>query len=508
MKQIAILAALAASALTVSAQSALQYSATAIGQTATGGDFAPYFIGALNHGKTSRAHMAGLDLGVSVDLGRTGRWGWGAGAEVMFDGASSIQYARYDAATSTWGTSDNNAAPAYLQQLYAEVRYRSVFLRAGQKDYRSALLDEDLSSGDLVRGANARGIPGAEIGFIGFQDIPLTNGWVQIDGVIEYGRTVDDAYKRKQFNYYKYILTQDVNYTYKRCYFRTKPSMPLSVTVGMQVAGQFGGSTRQYRQGRLVLSEDRGFRFGDVLKMFLPTQGNGNEFYEGNTLGSWDLKARYRLPDGSRLSFVFQGPWEDGSGIGRANGFDGLWGLYYTAPGRRIVTGAAIEYLDFTNQSGPMHWAPSDSPGTDITTEATGRDNYYNNTTYGAYTNYGLCIGSPFMLEPFYNLNGMSGFIYNVARGFHASVRGCLGADLDYSVRYSYQHARRCYVWPGPGLWLDNSMMARVDWHPTRLAPGWNFGATLAFDAGNLRGNNFGAMLTVTYSGLLPFKKR
>lgn len=508
MRKIALICAALAS-LASTAQSAIDYSgsATAVGST---GDFAPYFIGSMNGGRTVRSSEALADIRAEVALNRSRRFSWGAGAEFIGGYSSANTYERYDAATASWTTQQNRPSAAWIQQLYGQVKYRGVLLEVGQKDASSALLDERLSSGDLTRSGNARGIPGASLGFIDFQDIPFTRGWVQIDGVVTYGKFTDSNYMRRQYNYYNWVLATDTYYTYKRCYFRTKPSEAFSVTLGMQTAGQFGGVSAWYRRGQNYKTEARGFRIKDAFKMLLPTQGNGNNFYEGNTLGSWDFKARYRLADGRSISFAFEWPWEDGSGIGRRNGWDGLWGLYYHArpADRAIITGAAVEYLDFTNQSGPIHWAPGDMPGTDMTSPTTGGDNYYNNDTYTAYANYGMAIATPFLVAPIYNLNGYPAFQHNCARGFHAAVTGCLGADFDYTLKYSYQKAWGVGRHPQPYCRLDNSMMADVRWNARALMPGLSARATAAFDAGRLRGNNFGVLVGITYTGSFNFKKK
>ena len=95
-----------------------------------------------------------------------------------------------------------------------------------------------------------------------------------------------------------------------------------------------------------------------------------------------------------------ESPWEDGSGIGKLNGFDGLYGIEYSSGNKSIINGAVVEYLDFTNQSGPIHWAPNDFPGTTIKVQATGADDYYNNYAYNGYQYYGMSIGSPFIKSP------------------------------------------------------------------------------------------------------------
>lgn len=491
----------------IRAQNVMHYGATALGQVSSG-EFAPYFIGSLNGGRTPRKNAALLDFGASVDIDRSKRFSWGAGVEVITGYSSANTYARWYEETDTWGAVSNRPAAIWIQQLYGEIKFRGVFLRAGQKDHTSALLDESLSSGDLTRSSNARGIPGVEAGFIDFQDIPFTNGWVQIDGVIEYGRFTDDGFGHDQFNYYNYVWTKDLNYTYKRCFFRTKPSQPFSVTVGMQTAGQFGGYWRHYYMGKVINSESRGFHIKDVINMFFPMQGGSKDgYYEGNSLGTWDFKARYRLDSDHELSFAFQWPWEDGSGIGHRNGWDGLYGLYYTTKSRKPVTGAAIEYIDFRNQSGPIHWAPSSFPGSNLEAEATGGDDNYNNEAYGGYANYGMAIATPFLVSPLYNLNGFSGFAHNRAHGIHAAVKGCIGDTWDYTLKYSWQKSWGTGRIPSTSSFDDHSVMASAVWQATQLLPGLNISATVAYDHGSLRGNNFGLLVGISYSGNFTFNK-
>ena len=77
---------------------------------------------------------------------------------------------------------------------------------------------------------------------------------------------------------------------------------------------------------------------------------------------------------------------------------DGLWGVEWSNPKGSWITGALIEYVDFRDQSGPIHWAPSDRPGSTISTEATGCDRYFNNSSFNANANYGK-IGEDIQLK-------------------------------------------------------------------------------------------------------------
>lgn len=504
--KIGLVMLLAGAFLPAFGQDALNYEFKASG-SGSSGDFAPYYIGSECQGRYTGKGSALAEVAAHVSLDSAKRFSWGAGADVITGYSTKAIYERYYAPEDVWGTSRVGAPAAWVQQLYGELKYRGVQLVVGQRDHHSAFLPQGLTSGDLTRSANARGIPGAALGFIDFQNIPFTKGWVQIDGVVEYGKTTDYGFKKRQFNYYTGIITGGTWYTYKRCYFRTKPSIPLSFTVGMQTAGQFGGWSERYRQGKLMAKEVRGTRLKDFFKMFFPIEGNGNSYYEGNSLGSWDFKARYRFSGGQELTFAFEWPWEDGSGIGMRNGWDGVWGLYYTTPGRPMISGAAIEYLDFRSHSGPIHFSTEMHPGTTIPGEASGGDNLYNNDTYGSYANYGMSIGTPFLVSPVYNLNGYPMFGHNVARGVHLAVNGYLAPKISYALRYSWQQGWGVSRIHSTGSLTDNSLLMGIKWDLERYARGWKASVDLGVDQGRLRGNSFGVLASISYSGSLKFRK-
>ena len=197
-------------------------------QTSSGA-FAPYMIASWNYGRTSAKNAATADVWAHKDLDLSRRFDWAAGAEVLAGYSHKQSYDRYDAANDTWGTHRNGAAVVWLQQLYASVKYRGVFLSAGMQEQAGILVDNNLSSGDLVQSNNSRPIPQVRAGFVDFQNIPFTKGWVQIEGQITYGKFAHNNWLRAQYNVWNSHLTTGELYTYKRVYFRTKPSMPLSV---------------------------------------------------------------------------------------------------------------------------------------------------------------------------------------------------------------------------------------------------------------------------------------
>ena len=475
-----------------------EYQASIIGN-ASSGEHAPYMLGSWNSGRVTGASGVWLDglLEKKFDLGE--RFSWSAGVECMFGYGSQAHYKRFN--DGKWDFSAVRQAPARLIQLYGELKYRGVYLMAGMKERHSGIVDDYLSSGDLTRSNNARPIPGVSAGFVDFQNIPFTNGWVQIEGEIMYGKFMDDGLREKSFNYYSGLFCTGNYYTYKRCYFRTKPSMPFSVTVGMQTAGEFAGRARYYRRGLVTREEVRKFHFKDIIDMFFPIEGSGEGYYKGNSLGSWDLKARYDFNNGGTLSAYFEWPWEDGSGIGKQNGWDGLWGLQYTFPESSPLANVVVEYFDFTNHSGPIHYAPADNPGSSITTGLTGGDNYYNNDFYGPYSNYGMSIGSPFVVSPLYNLSGLPGFMHNRARGVHIALEGRVGPELSYVAKFSYQKAGGTGRIPSVVLLSDTSLMGGMLWTPGSIFTGLSVRASVGLDTGSLRGSCVGCMLSLSYSG-------
>jgi hypothetical protein len=484
-----------------------QYATTIVENVSTG-NFAPYMIGSWQGGRYTQKNGYNFDLyfGKALDLNR--KLSWSAGAELLAGVNSDAEYDRYLNDVGEWSTTAIGPNFVRIQQLWGQLKYRSLYLLGGMKERESRIVDGRMSSGDLVRSNNARPIPGISAGFIDFQDVPYTNGWVQIEGELTYGKFADSNFTEKQYNHYSYLLSQNIWYTYKRCYFRSMPTLPLVVTIGMQAAGQFAGETTYYTHGRIYRQNNRGFHLRDLWDMFFPQLGNGEGYYLGNSLGSWDFKAQYKLCNGNTITAYFEGPWEDGSGIARRNGTDGLWGLQFDFAKRGIVNAVTFELLDFRNQSGPFHYAPGDVSDPSLSTEATGGDNYYNNDVYGAYSYYGMSIGSPFLLSPLYNLDGYPGYAHNRASGMHMAVSGSINDELDYRAMFSHQSAWGSGRYPVAHPLKSNSLMVEASWQADCVLQGLSMRAQLAADFGKLRGDNVGVSLAVRYAGNLTIKSK
>ncbi len=466
------------------------------------GDFAPHYMAANRYGTLTMASGTTLALMAgSGPLAKDRRWDIAFGVEAIGGYRSEASYKRYSPLLDGFVSEGRRPNAVRLQQLYAEAKWRSLFASFGMKERGSAMLDDNLSSGDLVHSANTRPIPQLRVGFLDFVDIPLTRGELQVEGNVAYGRLADDGWWESHFNHYNGHIATDTWYLYRRIYFRTSAAHRLGVTFGAQCVSQFGGSTDYYSHGEIERVQKRGLRFADFFKVFFPTDAGDEDFRIGNTLGSWDLKATYRLNDGSRVAAYFQWPWEDGSGMAKRNGWDGLYGLeYHAGSGCPVVSGAVIEYLDLTNQSGPMHWAPGDFPGTTVTGEARGADNYYNNSYYNSYAYFGQTIGSPMVMGPVYNRDGYMQMIGNRMRGVHGAVAGFIGPRWQWRVMAGWRKAYGNGFEPLIPARHTVSAMAEGRWSPKRVE-GLTLSMQAAIDRGQLPCNSFGMALSALYTG-------
>lgn len=474
---------------------------------ASSGDFAPYFIGSNNYDLTTAKGNALTVARLRRTMSDSCRWDFGYGVELSAGYSSKADYRLYDETSGQFGTHALGADAVRLRQLYAEARYRSLFITVGQKQWSSAVVNTALSSGDFIEGCNAMPVPQVRVGFYDFQNIPYTRGFLQVEGCVSFGKFTDNGYLRDHFNYYDGHICEGSYYHYKRLYFRTRPTERFSLTFGAQSAAQFGGYTTEYHLGQPIIYQDHPVKFKTVMEVLFPPLGYGGEaYFTGNTLGSFDFRGRYRLRSGDEIIAYLLWPWEDGSGCGKLNGFDGVWGLEWRPANREgFVTGAVLEYIDFRNQGGPIHWAPHDHPGTTLTDMASGNDDYYNNVTYNGYANYGMSMGTPFIMSPIYNANGSMTFLHNRTQGMHAALTGKLAARWGYTAKFSYQKAWGSGYIPVAHALTCTSAMLEARYDAAALLPGLDVRAVVALDRGSLRGNNFGALLSLTYTGNLKF---
>lgn len=511
MKKSLIITMLAAAALTGVAQdsTSVHYEAGAI-INAGSGDMAPHYIMANQEGMFTQPNSTLAFGKVYRNLDTSRRLSWGAGMTLVAGWSSTANYATWVDGLGLQYNNPQHPARAWVQHAYVEGKYRGVFATLGQAPTpESAIVSNELGSGDLTRSGNSRPMPGLRAGFVDFQNIPLTKKWLQIKGEVGYYKAMDKNWINNHDNRFNHFTTTGYWMNYKNLYLRTNPDKRVAFTVGMQAACQFGGTRVVRENGKVTETIKQKANAEAFFKALIPGSGGSagdNNYYEGNHLGSWDAALDVNINRNNKVRLYWQSPWEDGSGIGKLNGFDGLYGIEYCnlAWGSHVRS-IVVEYFDFTNQSGPIHYAPADHEGTPLTEKATGADDYYNNYAFNGYHHLGMSIGSPMIQSPIYNLDGYTRFADNMMRGFHVGVRG----DIDrlklwqYRVMASYRKSWGTPFVPRIEPVTATSLMAECQWHAPdgNKLNGLSASLRLAMDHGTLTGNNVGAQLVVKYSG-------
>ncbi|MBR6866905.1 MAG: hypothetical protein IKN02_01605 [Prevotella sp.] len=400
---------------------------------------------------------------------------------------------------------------AYLQQCYANLSYRSFFLEVGSREEKPVLRDDMLSSGALMKGTNAKPVPQIHFGTNGFWTIPFTKGWVEANFDFGYGKFLDSQYREDKFyegGAVNHQYATGALYHQKHLYLRTNPTKLLFVTVGIEHVVQFCGTGYSNKDGVLVSSE-KSAKLKDFWDVILP--GGDKQYFEheamedwvyGNHIGSMTVQLGWNINDDYQVLAYLDNPFEDGSGIRKGNGFDGLWGLQYNnkTPGRQYVRTVVAEYLQTTNQSGPLHWDGGDYPEpirSQITDVVVGNDNYYNHGFYDSYVHYGMTPGSPLLASPIYNKDSYTAFRDNRVKAWHLGVKGEITDRISYLVKGSYREGWGTYAAPLPVRNHSFDAMIQGDY---TTGP-WQFGAAFAFDKGNIYGDCSTFDLKIRYHG-------
>ena len=210
----------------------------------------------------------------------------------------------------------------------------------------------------------------------------------------------------------------------------------------------------------------------------------------GNHIGVMTYQIGWNINENHQVQAYLDNPFEDGSGIRKGNGWDGLWGLQYSnkTSGRQYVRGAVFEYFQSTNQSGPLHWDRGDYPEpirNQITSQVTGNDNYYNHQFYNGYSHYGMTPGNALIMSPIYNKDGYTGYRDNRVKAWHLGVNGEITDRISYLVKGSYREGWGTYFVPLSSKHHSFDAMLQGSYH---VGP-WQFSAAYAFDKGNIYGD-------------------
>lgn len=383
-----------------------------------------------------------------------------------------------------------------VQQLYGEVRYRTLGVILGAKQYPSELKDAKLSSGGLTHSMNARPVPQLRAGFIDYFDFPGTNGWLQMKGVIAFGMETENRFVRA------YVptsgkRTEGTLYHYKNLFVKMdKEDFPLFAEAGAEFGTQFGGV--MYQNGK----ETRMPGWEDFFRVLLPLSGGEDApitdqmNVNGNVVGSWHLSLGYRFANNWKVRAYYEHFFEDHSMMFmQYPWYDGFYGLEISFPKNPFITRFVYEHNTMKDQAGPIYW--DQTP--EIPEQISARDSYYNHGLYNGWQHWGMGMGNPFVLSPLFFRNKSLYFPSNRVKTHHIGILGNPSDEWEYRLLASYSDHWGTYNIPFNEIKSIFSGMVEVTYMPRKLT-GWSFTAAIAGDNSDLIDNSFGGMLSIKKS--------
>lgn len=380
-----------------------------------------------------------------------------------------------------------------IQQAYADFRYKWLGIFAGSKEMTAPLINSRLSSGELTWSGNSKPIPQI---MIGISEYLYLLPRLAIKGEISYGWFTDSNWMEGHTHlaaggWY----TKNIKYHHKEGFVRIGvPGGKWQLDFGMTLDTQFGG--------QMVTASgvtDLGNSLKDYFRIFIPgaagedKPANDALFYQGNFVGTEQIRGTYRGKEVA-VSLYLDNYFEDFSAMGKQNGWDGLWGLELKFKRFRPINNIVLEYLQTTNQSGPLHGLhePEEGP----VHKTGGSDNYYNNGLYPGWAHWGMANGNPLLRSPIYNENGTLSFKYNRVKAVHLGWSGEISDEWEYMAKLTMNRTWGTHGAPTLDILENFSAYAAFQYRPAKLKT-WAFHASLGLDTGDIYGDNFGFQLKV-----------
>ena len=136
-----------------------------------------------------------------------------------------------------------NQSEFNIQQLYFDVQWKMLRLSLGQKERASELKNEELSTGGMTLGINARPLPQVRLELPEFWAIPGTKGWFAVKAHIAYGMYTDNRWQRNWNAGTNNLYTKNSLFHSKALLMKigNVKKFPLTLTWGLEMACQFGG---------------------------------------------------------------------------------------------------------------------------------------------------------------------------------------------------------------------------------------------------------------------------
>lgn len=417
---------------------------------------------------------------------------------------------------------EHGLSPVMIHQAYGEIKYKLATLTVGQKEIPMETKNQSLSSGSQTLGTNAMPIPQVRLELNDYWTIPLGGRWVGFKGHVAFGRYTDYNWQ-KDFSNEKSKHVEGQLYHSKAGYLRIhKPTSPLTITLGLEMAAQFGGTSYLQDNNGDIYSQSHDNSLKAFFNALMPGFGGdeGEGVYansEGNTLGSWIARVDYKTKH-STFSLYADKFFEDHSAMFQLD-YDGYGSgdRWNEKVGKRMIVydfsdimlgaewkksepwyidNVVMEYLHTKYQSGPINHDRTPQ----ISDHTAGKDNYYNHHIFTGWQHWGMVQGNPLYLSPIYNEDGVINCNGNRFIAWHLGLGGTITPRLSYRLLASWQRCWGTYFHILPDPQENVSAMCEIRYKDFSLFGhrGWSIAGAVGLDNGKLRGNNFGVQATIS----------
>lgn len=456
--------------------------------TASTGDNAPLWLSSNKHGTVSpfgNSTYERVMLSRTLSTDTICQWRFGYGLDLQL--------------------TQNAQSDIFIHQAYAQLQWKKATLTLGAKEHGIDLRNNQLTSGGLSQGINARPIPEALL-HLDYFSVPFTDHWWKIRARGGFGITTDGAWQENWVNdknSQKY--TTNTFFHEKALYwkFGREDRFPFTYEIGIQMYNIFGGTaynvTGRGTNGLATIKQPEDVNafwhaFWPMGASDDPTDGV-NKNVAGNTLGSYLMRLQYNSPTWT-IGAYFERFYEDHSMLTVQYGiYDHLIGIDATLPHNRIVSHALIEHISTKDQSGAVY-----HDGTNNLPDAiAGRDNYYHHNIYSGWQHWGMTLGNPLLTSPIYNADHELTFRNNRLQAWHLGLDGDPTPQLHWRVLTTFTSNWGTYAVPYPDVQHDQHYLAEVTYKPLRLTE-WSGTLSAALTHSHAIGNTFGAQLTIRKS--------
>ena len=403
---------------------------------------------------------------------------------------------------------------ALVNQYYIALKHRKIHLFLGAKNPEVSYDNLSFTNGNLIMSGNARPYPKIEIGTNKYLNVPYTNGWFSVKGVLSNGWLVDDRY------------VKNVNVHHKNFYLRLGKEKGFSFEFGIDHYAQWAGTSPVYGKLESGLKNFAKVFVADPGAVLKNPDGSDNVNESANSLGNHigqnQLKLNYNKPNYS-LTFFMKNMFEDRSGEIRKfkNIRDINYGIFVKLKNVKIVNSILVEYYSTMHQGNPEI---TESKG------VIGYDSYFNNGIYRTgWSNYQRGFGIPLIAPTAIGNDNSIRFANTTIKAFNIGLMGRLDW-MQYKFKFTtYKNYGQVYPVVedpnNPGQALkdykhldveDIKILRRYSVDPAQhqqhyylelLFPEnklpFDIFASIAYDTGDMYTENLGCMLKISKRGLI-----